>query len=60
MHNNCELHNTALNEREVQRFVDLEREIEQAGSRIYNMPTVGGTGTRSALADYFKEHVDTA
>ena len=60
MHNYCELHNTALNEREVKRFVDLEREIEQAGSRIYSMSTVGGTGTRSALADYFKEHVDTA
>ena len=60
MHNYCELSNTALNEQEVQRFVDLEREIEQAGSRIYSMSTVGGTGTRSALTDYFKEYVDTA
>ena len=60
MHNCCELNNTALDELEVQRFMDLEREIEQAGSRIYSTSTVGGTGTSSVWTDYFKEYTDTA
>ena len=60
MHNYCELNNTALDEQGVQRFMDLERENEQAGSRIYSISTVGGTRTRSVLTDYFKEYMDTA
>ena len=49
MHNYCELNNTALDEQGVQRFMDIERENEQAGSRIYSTSTVGGTRTRSVL-----------
>ena len=60
MHNYCELNNTALDEQSVQRFMDIERENEQAGSRIYSTSTVGGTRTRSVLTDYFKEYMDTA
>ena len=51
MHNYCELNNTALDEQGVQRFMDLERENEQAGSRIYSVSTFGGTRTRSVLTD---------
>lgn len=57
MHNYCELNNTALNEQGVQRFMDLEREIDQAGSRIYSTSAVGGTRTRSVSSDYLKEYI---
>ena len=60
MHNYCEFNNTTLDEQGVERFMDLERENEQAGSRIYSISTVGGTRTRSVLADYFEEYMDTA
>ena len=53
MHNYCELNNTALDEQGVQRFMDFERENEQAGSRIYSTSTVGGALNRSVLTDYF-------
>ena len=60
MHNYCGLYNTALEQQGVQRFMDIKRENEQAGSRIYSTSTVGGTRTRSVLTDYFKEYMDTA
>ena len=60
MHNYCELNNAALDEQGVQMFMDLERENEQAGSRIYSTSTVGGTRTRSVLTDYFKVYMGTA
>lgn len=58
MHNYCELNNNALDEQGFQRFMDLERENEQEGSRIYSTSTVGGTRTRSVLTDYFREYMD--
>ena len=62
MHNYCELNNTALDEQGVPKFMDFERENEQAGSRIYSTSTVGGTRNRSLLTDYFIEYniMDTA